>query len=364
MAIRNALMLLVLALISTNSLSAEVEIRNDEFNKAAIFITGPIGKGDYEKIEKTSKNFINWIVKDTDNELKFILNSTGGDIEEAIKIGLLFRKTLAQVYVWGNRLIHESEKEAQWVLNHRTKGWAEEYATQDDVIYSDERPLTEDDFKKCYSACVLMFLGGVKKQISDNHYWINGFRADEKMDVPVIGLHRPYFSQKQYAELSIKEAENSYKRLEKLVREYLEEIGATRELVDRMFKSASNEIDLVNDSDFRKMFHQEEPFYSEWIIAKCGVPDDGNSLLSEADYSYKNEVWDAKKKEVRRMIDVHGGSPEDYNHIYRDYISDGFSREKYDEIMSTVRAHNFKVRNCRETAVKNHQIDMFAEKQR
>jgi len=364
MAIRHIFIFLVLGFISTDVLSAEIKIGNDESNSAAIFITGSIEKGDYEKVEKTTRNYINLIVKDTDNELKFILNSTGGDVEETIKIGLLFRKSLAQVYVWGNRLIHESEKEAQSVLNYRAKGWVEEYATQNSVIYSDKRPLTEDDFKKCYSACVLMFLGGVQKQISDNHYWIDGFRADEKKDVPVIGLHRPYFSQKQYAELSIKEAENSYKRLEKLVRQYLEEIGATQELIDRMFKSASNEIDLVKDSDFRKMFHQEEPFYNEWVIAKCGVSDDGKSLLSEADYLYKNEVWDAKKREVRRMMGAHGGDPEDYTHIYKDYIPDSFSREKYDEIMSTVRGHNFKVRNCRENAVKNHQIDMFAEKQR
>ena len=359
MVIRNILILLALGLISNIGFSAEIKVGNDEFNKGAIFITGKIEKGDYEKVKKATKNYINWIVKDRDDELKVILNSSCGDVEEAIKIGRLFRKSLAQVYVWGNRIIHESEKEAQWILNHRSKGWAEKYETQNSIIHSKKRPIIEDDFKKCYSACVLMFLGGVQKQISDNHYWIDGVRADESKDIPVIGLHRPYFSQKQYAELSAQEAEASYKILKKMVRQYLDEIGATQELIDRMFKSSSNEIDLVRDSDFRSMFQQEEPFYKEWIIAKCGVSGNGNNLLSKEELAYKNKVWNEKKKEVKRLIRIHGGGPEDYNHIYKGYVPDGFSNEKYNKIMSIVRSHNIKVRKCKETAVSNHQIELF-----
>lgn len=206
-----------------------------------------------------------------------------------------------------------------------------------------------------------MFLGGTQKQISDNHYWINGFRADENKDIPVIGLHRPYYSKKQYGELTAVEAEAAYKKLEKAVRNYLDEIGATQELIDRMFKSASNEIDLVQDSEFRTLFHQEEPFYNEWIIAKCGVTDNGEALLSKEDFEYKNSVWDAKKNEVRRLMKIHGGGPEDYTHIYKDYIPDGFSKEKYEKILSIVRTHNIKQRSCKESSVKNHQIDLFSK---
>lgn len=354
------LTLLLLVLTTSIGYSAEVKVGNDEFNNAAIFITGKIEKGDYKKVEDAARNFTNLIAKDTDEELKFILNSEGGDVEEAIKIGLLFRKTLSKVYVRGNRLIHESESEAQWILNHRSKGWAEKYETQNNVIYSDKRPITEQDIKKCYSACVLMFLGGVQKQISDNHYWINGFRADEKKDIPVVGLHRPYFSKKQYAELTASEAAVAYRKLEKIVRNYLGEIGATQELIDRMFKSASNEIDLVQDSEFRALFHQEEPFYNEWIIAKCGVFDSGEGLLSKKDLDYKNSVWNAKKEEVRRLMKINGGGPEDYNHIYKDYIPDGFSKEKYEKVLGIVRSHNIKQRSCKESAVKNHQIELFS----
>jgi len=352
--------LLIFNLISNTGFSAEITMGNDEFNTGAIFITGVIEKGDYEKVKKVTKNYINWIVKDRDDELKFILNSKGGDVEEAIKIGLFFRETLAKVYVKGNRLIHESEKEAQWIKNHRSKGWAEKYTTQNSVIYSNKRPITGNDIKKCYSACVLMFLGGTQKYISDNHYWIDDSKADKKKDIPVIGLHRPYFSQEQYAKLSIQKAEASYKRLEKLVQQYLGEIGATQELIDRIFKSASNEIDLVSDSNFRRMFHQEEPFYNEWIIAKCGVFDNGENLLSKEDYSYKVTVWSEKKKKVRKMIKIHGGGPEDYNHIYSDYIPDGFSKEKYERIMSIIRSHNIKSNNCKKHAVKKHQIELFS----
>ena len=355
------LTLFVSIFMSSAGFSAEVKVGNDEFNKAAIFITGKIEKGDYVKVKESAKNYVNLILKDSDEELKFILDSEGGDVEEAIKIGLLFRKSLSQVNVWGNRLLHESESDAQWIMNHRSKGWAEKYETQNNVIYSEKRPITEQDFKKCYSACVLMLLGGTQKQISDNHYWIGGFRADENKDIPVIGLHRPYFTKEQFAELGAHEAEAAYKKLEKLVRGYLEEIGATQKLIDRMFKSASNEIDLVNDSEFRDMINLEEPFYNEWIIARCGVFDDGKGILSKEDFEYKNSVWEAKKKEVRRLMKLHGGGPEDYNHIYKDYIPDDLSKEKYENIMSVVRTHNVKYRACKESSVKNHQIKLFSD---
>jgi hypothetical protein len=358
---RFAFTLLVFFFISSAGFSAEIKVGNDEFNKGAIFITGKIEKGDYIKAKEATKNYVNLILKDSDNELKFILNSEGGDVEEAIKIGLLFRKSLSQVYVWGNRLLHESESDAQWILNHRSKGWAEKYETQNSVIYSDKRPVTEQDIKKCYSACVLMLLGGTQKQVSDNHYWIDGFIADESKDIPVIGLHRPYFTKEEYAELGAHEAEAAYKKLEKLVRGYLEEIGATQKLIDRMFKSASNEIDLVNDSEFRNMVNLEEPFYNEWIIARCGVFDDGKGLLSKEDFDYKNSVWDTKKKEVRRLMGLHGGGPEDYSHVYKDYIPDSFSKEKYEKILAVVRSHNIKYRTCKESSVKNHQVELFSE---
>lgn len=397
MVIINIFILLVLSLISSSGFSADIKVGNDEFNKSAIYITGEIEKGDYEKVVEVTKNYISILllveghanklkfildssdgdigealktglielvgpsIEGRNDQLKFILNSSGGDVQEAIKIGLFFRKTLAPVYVWGNRLIHESEKDPRWILTYPSKGSAEKYATQDRIIYSENRPITEDDIKKCYSACVLMFLGGVQKQISDNHYWIDGFRADEKKDIPVIGLHRPYFSQKQYAELSVKEAEVSYKRLEKLVGQYLEEIGATRELIDRMFKSSSNEIDLVVASEFRGMFHREEPFYNEWIIAKCGVYDNGENLLSKEDYAYKLKVSDEKKKEVKRMISMNGGDRMDYRYVDEDYIPDGFSKDKYERIKSVVRSHNMNVKYCKKSAVENHQIELFSE---
>jgi len=357
---RFAFTLFVSLFISNTGFSAEIKVGNDEFSKGAIFITGIIEKGDYIKVRETTKNYVNWILKDRGDELKFILNSEGGDVEEAIKIGLLFRESLSQVYVWGNRLLHESESDAQWVLNHRSKGWAEKYETQNSVIYSDKRPNTEQDIKKCYSACVLMLLGGTQKQISDNHYWIDGIRADESKDIPVIGLHRPYFTKKQYAKLGAREAEAAYKKLEKLVRGYLEEIGATQKLIDRMFKSASNEIDLVGGSEFRDMINLEEPFYNEWIIARCGVIDDGKGLLSKEDFEYKNRIGEAKKKEVRRLMKLQGGGPEDYNHIYKNYIPDDLSKEKYENIMSVVRTHNVKYRACKENSVKKHQIELLS----
>lgn len=360
--LRKLFILLAMLPIPSVGHSAEIEVGNDKLNNAAIFISGEIKKGDYIKVKSKAKSFTNYIVEFNDEQLlQFILNSEGGDVEEAIKIGYFIRQTLAPVYVQGNKLIHESENEAKKVLSNRSEGHAKKYGAQNSVIYSDKNPITAENIKKCHSACVLILLGGVKKRIEDNYYWINDYRADEESNIPVIGLHRPYFSQKQYAELDASKAEASYKKLESVVRRYLEDVGATRELTDRIFKSASNEIDLVKAADFRRMSLEEEPFFTEWILAKCGVVDDGKGLLSENDYEYMKRVKSKIDTESRRLLRLHGDDYEKYSQAYNAYFPDGFSKDRYSKITTAILMHKWQVWECERSAVRAHQINFFSD---
>jgi len=262
-----SIILVLPVILITTAQGAEVKLENNIFSSPSIFITGPIEKGDYKKVIAKSDYFI----KNMEGvQLNFILNSSGGNVEEAIKIGRFFRESLSQVYVWGNSFMHESSEGAKFVIQNSAKHWTKKNQHQNTIIYSDTNPITPDNYKKCYSACVLMFLGGVSKQISDNYFAeSSGAKSSRSKVIPVIGLHRPYFIPSEYAKFSINQAKQNYAKLESLVRQYLKEMNSPQSLIDRMFNKASNEIDLVKDKEFRTLFHIKEPYYEEWIIAKC-----------------------------------------------------------------------------------------------
>src|SRR5690606_7368855 len=271
--------LLFLLLLSVNAHSADVYIGNDSFNKPAIFIKGEITSGDFEKVEGAAKKLVSVFQYAPEERLVFILNSEGGDVFESIKIGKLVRNLLASVRVVGKRIIHEDEDDAVWVASKRSEGKFGEFETQDYLIYSENEVIESAKLSKCYSACVLILLAGVERYVSDNYYWVNGYRGADSSDIPVIGLHRPFYDKKYFATLSAVEAFDSYKKVEVLVKGYLASIGTSQALVDRMFKSSSSELDLVEDKDFRELMSTKMPFYQEWLIAKCGEENSGDKVL-------------------------------------------------------------------------------------
>src|SRR5690606_39994182 len=102
------------------------------------------------------------------------------------------------------------------------------------------------------------------------------------------------------------------------------------------------------------------PFYQEWLIAKCGEENAGDKVLSKDEFDYKEAVWDAKKMEVRKLIKLYGGSPEEYDHVYKRFIPEAYSNAKFQEILSKVKNHNIKVRSCVALSIRQHQIQFLS----
>jgi hypothetical protein len=340
------------------ALAADVKIGKTEYGQDSIFITGEIRKGDFEKVVDASRKFVKELMlADSNSTLHYVLDSAGGDVEESIRIGRLFRETLASISVLGRRIMHESEGEARWAQDELSSNGKGANLARSFIIYSESRPLKKEDLIKCYSACVLILIGGIHKEVIDNHFWINDRKADEQRDIPVMGLHRPFYDQERYAKLSLSEARIAYKELEDLVRSYLIDAGASQEMIDRMFRSSSNEVDLVNAKAFNWMIDTEVPFYNEWILAKCGSSDGGQNILSADDFSYVSKVWSAKKQEIHRLRAV--GKSVDRAYIYLEYMPKDMSKERYDRIMKIVQSHNRSVSQCSDSATREHQIAYY-----
>ena len=140
----------------------------------------------------------------------FVLNSPGGDIREAMAIGQFIRDTATKTFV----------------------------------------------VKSCSSACTFLLIAGV---------------SQGALDQAAVGLHRPYFDPKEFAGLSLPEAEKKYKVLYSLTRKYLEDMGMTTAAIEKMFSVPSDDVYYLSPREKSAVFSGPSA-YQEWIRAKCNPP--------------------------------------------------------------------------------------------
>jgi len=203
------------ALAPVQSGAAVVTELADEVYGTYVDVDGSIATGDFDAIVAASKSLLR-----RGHPLWIRINSRGGNLAEAMKIGRFVRQTLAAVVVEG----------------------------------ADATP----EPRRCYSACALILIGA-----ADRHL----------IHAPMVGIHRPYFADAVYAALSPEQARVTYARLEREVRDYLADMGAPGRFVDEMFRTPSTSMRLMTDDEFHVMFASEEPFLEEWLISRCGALD-------------------------------------------------------------------------------------------
>lgn len=253
-----------------------------------IGVTGTIVEGDLQRLKSIAPRAIN----SGNNTLTLLLNSPGGDVEEGIRIGRWARTLMASTYVYGSHLITVGTEHGEYL---RDLGRQYQQLGFRQVPKSPGERLVDSDLTKCHSACVLVFFGGVDRHVSDNID--SRYGRKQQKTYPVIGLHRPYYEKARFAALNPAEAQVQYANLEREVKLYLEEMGAPTELINRMFRRASNDIDLVPDSEFSKMYQAREPFLDEWLIARCG-PFGPNAALNQEEARDWHERSELLKKAV------------------------------------------------------------------
>ena len=137
----------------------------------------------------------------------FHINSPGGNLEEAMKIANFIATSNIPVWVWN----------------------------------------------ECSSACVFIYASAVERDVKGK-----------------IGLHRPYFDKKYFSSLTALEAEKKYNELKDIASSFLDKVGVSQELINRMFSTNSKSIDYLFGEDANIQFGIKSNFYEEWLIAKCG----------------------------------------------------------------------------------------------
>jgi hypothetical protein len=164
-------------------------------------LSGQIFKGDYDKVVaflKAHQPFLE----------SFILNSPGGDADEAIRIGRLFRKYLIET-------------------NAHVGG---------DLILT------------CASACALIWFGGVHR--------------DSK-----VGVHRPQINDPMFRGLSPTDASTVYRQVLGRIAAYLDEMEVPKSIIELMIGTSSSDIRWV-DNNYDGL--DRPPSIAEWEDASCG----------------------------------------------------------------------------------------------
>jgi hypothetical protein len=188
-------------------------------------IRGSITKDDYEKVAclyRSNHPFLS----------QFRLMSSGGNAEEAMQIGRLFRRYLIT-------------------------SWAPINMGQRFVLPS---PSSQADLQQtkalcnggsecvCASACALIWFGA-----SERH--------------GTVGLHRPRINEPEYRALPPAEASAVYRTVLDRIAQYLDAMEVPRPLIETMVSTSSSEVRWV-DADRDGLNHV--PSIAEWLDASCG----------------------------------------------------------------------------------------------
>lgn len=136
----------------------------------------------------------------------FTLNSKGGDVQEALKVAEIVRRSYPRVFV----------------------------------------------NKECSSACVFVFLAGATRFASKAN----------------LGIHRPTYHASYFSSLSATQAQEKYAELDRHTRKYLEVARFPNDLIERMFTTASTNVYWLTTADIQRI-GKMPPWHHELAIAKC-----------------------------------------------------------------------------------------------
>lgn len=226
-------------------------------HKGAVVLTGNIVAGDYERLrDYAAKNPI----------AEILLESPGGDLVEAIKIGRLVRSLDLKTIIPDKFLAEE--------LARRYPKDAHNYM--------------------CASACFFVFVGGVERDCSDPALALAG-------NAPLLGIHRPYMSEVELTRIDASDAMASVKKTRAVIEDYLKAMSVPSKYADRMFAVPKEQIQWISTEDFQTDFQGFIPELSDWMSARCDKLTDVEKALWEA---HKDKIPADETPEEKKIMQM------------------------------------------------------------
>lgn len=168
--------------------------------------------------------------------LEILIASPGGDVEEAIWIS--------------------SYVNAAFIKVVPAQTWTSGICEDDDII--------DNVNCVCYSACAIIWLA-----------------AERKIDGDSVGVHRPYFEKKHFADLPLEEAKRRYESMLGEVVSYLRQQVVPERIIEIMVSTPSSDIQLLSRND-RNGLLLSRPYIHELLDARCiSEPDRQKQVESD-----------------------------------------------------------------------------------
>ena len=274
---KDILKLVAVALsICSPALSAELNYKKYR-DKTIVYLSGPIEPGDADEFREIMKSAI---LEPGIERLVVSLDSPGGNVHEAIEIGETVRKTLAETWTTSTEVwTHNLKEEVQGTL---IPGHKQAFADLDE-------PLPE--LSRCWSACTIIFYSGVNRVVFDNRDIRSNELGKTKL-YPTIGVHRPTYLAKEYGKLTPEEAQKAYANMLQDMSDALTKMGASDEFIKLTMSTPSENIQLIPSEKMENLLEHTEPFFEEWVAAKCGRPTDVLANQKEHDlFSRYSQIW-------------------------------------------------------------------------
>jgi hypothetical protein len=235
------------------------EIRTDPASygaAAGAVLEGAIQAGDFEKF----KNFI----LNGGNPFQIYLASPGGDLAEAMKIGLLIRLLKLSTVVPSKPLTNQAFESAA----------AEHGLANPKANY------------QCASACFFIFVAGVH-------------RSHDDRGPALLGIHKPSLTANTLKRLSADQAIAANGKARTMVENYLKAMGVPAKYSEMMY-SEPGKIRWIRNDDFEADLDGFIPQLRDWVDARC----DKRSDIEQNDQQTSQTKTVIQQTKSKRSVDT------------------------------------------------------------
>lgn len=198
--------------------AAQIDIHTIE-KIVTIRLVGLIEKGDAERFQK----LIEGLRQKKRAVHVLMLASSGGDANEAMRIGQIVRKSFISTHA-------PFASDYGWTCNGYPPG----------LIYDD---------CDCASACFLIWVAGV-------------YRMGD-----VLGIHRPYFLKEHLDGMSASEVQEEYDLMYEKMRSYLKNMDVPEHVINKMFNTEPDDIIYIDRNTVKSM--KSPYFFDEFLTKGC-----------------------------------------------------------------------------------------------
>jgi len=235
--------LALLGLLGATATAAELRLDPANATGTSVVLEGVIEPGDFERFKN--------IVVDSGHVREIYLASPGGNLAEALKIGLLVRHLNLSTVVPSKQLTHYDRTVA--LARHGLK---------------DNKDYT------CASACFFIFVAGVYRRTDDH-------------GAPILGLHTPTLLASAAAKLAPEQANLAIDRTRKLIGDYFSAMGVPAKYTEEINSVPKTRMRWIRNDEFQSDFAGFIPELRALEKTKCG---NRSAAVGQNNEKYQDQI--------------------------------------------------------------------------